>query len=94
MIIGSYKRIPNIENQNEINIRLVDKEINRTNSSKSLGFIIDEHLRWKEQIDSISIIKSYWNYSTSKKICFTRYIRTNVSFFSSPVFRLLFSCLE
>ena len=59
--------------------------INRTNSSKSLGGIIDEHLRWKEQIDSISIIKSYCNYSTSKKICFTRYIRTNVSFFSSPI---------
>ena len=36
--------------------------------------LIDEHLRWKEQIDSISIIKSYWNYSTSKKICFTRYL--------------------
>ncbi len=43
MIIGSYKRIPNIENQNEINIRLVDKEINRTHSSKSLGVIIHEH---------------------------------------------------
>ena len=37
MIIGSYKRITNIQNQNEINIRLGDKDINRTNSSKSLG---------------------------------------------------------
>ena len=54
MIIGSYKKLSNIQNQSEIKIKLGGKEITRTNATKSLGVIIDEHLRWKEQIDSIS----------------------------------------
>ena len=55
MIIGSYKRISNIINQNEIKIRLEDKEINRKKFTKSLRVVIDEYLNQKEQVDSINI---------------------------------------
>ena len=55
MLIGSYKRITNVQNENTMEIKIGNKEINRTKSTKSLGVIIDEHLVWKEHIDSISI---------------------------------------
>ena len=36
-------------------LKIRNKEINRTKSTKSLGVMIDEHLVWKEHINSISI---------------------------------------
>ncbi len=87
MIIGSYKKLSNIQNQSEIKIKLGGKEITRTNATKSLGVIIDEHLRWKEQIDSISTkVSRAIGIIRRVKKCFTRYVRANVLFLSSPVF--------
>ena len=41
MIIGSYKRISSILDDNEMNVNTGGKEIKRTKSVKSLGVIID-----------------------------------------------------
>ena len=50
MLIGSYKRITNVQNENTMKIKIENKEINRTKSTKSLGVIIDDHLVWKEHM--------------------------------------------
>ncbi|CAB3999762.1 Hypothetical predicted protein [Paramuricea clavata] len=42
MIIGSYKRISNIQKEDEIKIRIGDNEIKRVKTTKSLGIVIDE----------------------------------------------------
>ena len=55
MIIGSYRRISNIQNEDEIKIRIGDKEIKRVKASKSQGILIDENFAWKEDIDNLSI---------------------------------------
>ena len=55
MIIGSYKRISNIQKEDEIKIRIGDNEIKRVKTTKSLGIGIDENLAWKENIDSLSV---------------------------------------
>ena len=51
MIKGSKQRLTNITNDPEI--ELGEAEIKRVDKSKTLGVIIDEHLTWKNQVDSI-----------------------------------------
>ena len=51
MIIGSKQRLTNITNDPKI--ELGEAEIKRVDKSKTLGVIIDEHLTWKNQVDSI-----------------------------------------
>ena len=51
MIIGSKQRLTNITNDPKI--ELGEAEIKRVEKSKTLGVIIDEHLTWKNQVDSI-----------------------------------------
>ena len=51
MIIGSKQRLTNITNDPKI--ELGEAEIKRVDKSKALGVIIDEHLTWKNQVDSI-----------------------------------------
>ena len=51
MIIGSKQRLTNITNDKKI--ELGEAEIKRVDTSKTLGVIIDEHLTWKNQVDSI-----------------------------------------
>ena len=55
MIIGSYKRISNLQKEDEIKIRIGDNEIKRVKTTKSLGIVIDENLAWKENIDNLSV---------------------------------------
>ena len=55
MIIGSYKRISNIQKEGEIKIRTGDNEIEQVKTTKSLGIVIDENLAWKENIYNLSI---------------------------------------
>ena len=55
MIIGSYKRISNLQKEDEIKIRIGDNEIKRVKTTKSLGIAIDENLAWKENIDNHSV---------------------------------------
>jgi hypothetical protein len=55
MIIGSYKRISNIQKEGEIKIRAGDNEIEQVKTTKSLGIVIDENLAWKENIYNLSI---------------------------------------
>ena len=50
-IIGSKQRLTNITNDPKI--ELGEAEIKRVDKSKTLGVIIDEHLTWKNQVDSI-----------------------------------------
>ena len=51
MIIGSKQRLTNITN--DPRIALGEAEIKRVDKSKTLGVTIDEHLTWKNQVDSI-----------------------------------------
>ena len=55
MIIDSYKRISNIQKEDEIKIRIGGNEIKRVKTTKSLGIVIDENLAWKENIDNLSV---------------------------------------
>ncbi len=43
MIIGSYKRIPNIKKGGEIKIKIGDNGIKRVKTTKGLGIVIDEN---------------------------------------------------
>ena len=52
MIIGSRQRMN--ATQNDIAIRIRDREINRADVVKSLGMHIDRHLSWSEHIHKIS----------------------------------------
>ena len=52
MIIGSRQRMN--ATQNDIAIRMRDREINRADVVKSLGMHIDRHLSWSEHIHKIS----------------------------------------
>ena len=52
MIIGSRQRVN--ATQNDIAIRIRDREINRADVVKSLGIHIDRHLSWSEHIHKIS----------------------------------------
>ena len=52
MIIGSRQRVN--ATQNDIAIRICDREINRADIVKSLGMHIDRHLSWSEHIHNIS----------------------------------------
>ena len=65
MIIGSYKRISNLQKEDEIKIRIGDNEIKRVKTTKSLGIVIDENLAWKENIDNLSVKVSMGNRSYS-----------------------------
>jgi hypothetical protein len=55
MIIGSYKRISNIQKVDEIKIRIGDNEIKRVKTTKSLGIVIDENLARNENIDNLIV---------------------------------------
>ena len=50
MIIGSKQRPTAVTNDSKI--ELGQAEIKRVDKSKTLGVIIDEHLTWKNQVDS------------------------------------------
>ena len=50
--IGSRHNLGKIEKDPTIKIR--SETVNRVHTSKSLGVIIDDKLKWKNQIDSIS----------------------------------------
>ena len=52
MIIGSRQRMN--ATQNDIAIRIRDREINRADVVKSLGMHIDRHLSWSEHIHKVS----------------------------------------
>ena len=51
MIVGSRQRIPNI--LTDPIVKLGDSTIKRVNKSKTLRVIVDEHLSWNDQIQSI-----------------------------------------
>ena len=51
MIVGSRQRISNI--LTDPIVKLGDSTIKRVNKSKTLGVIVDEHLSWNDQIQSI-----------------------------------------
>ena len=51
MIVGSRQRISNIST--DPIVKLGDSTIKRVNKSKTLGVIVDEHLSWNDQIQSI-----------------------------------------
>ena len=51
MIVGSRQRISNI--LTDPIVKLGDSTIKRVNKSKTLGVIVDEHLLWNDQIQSI-----------------------------------------
>ena len=53
MVIGSRQRLATFDGH-EINVFVGNDQIERVNSSKSLGLKIDENLTWKRHIDEIS----------------------------------------
>ena len=53
MVIGSRQRLATFDDH-EINVFVGNDQIERVNSSKSLGLKIDEDLTWKRHIDEIS----------------------------------------
>ena len=53
MIIGSRQRMNINATQNDIDIRIRDRVINRADVVKSLGMHIDRHLSWSEHIHKI-----------------------------------------
>ena len=52
MIIGSRHNLGKIDKDPVIKIG--SETVNRVHTSKSLGVIIDDKLKWEDQIDSIS----------------------------------------
>ena len=52
MAIGSRQKITAIDD--EITIKINEREINRVDSVKCLGVYIDNHLTWKKHVDKIS----------------------------------------
>ena len=53
MIIGSRQRLSTFDNQN-MEVCVNNKQINRVLKSKSLGLTIDENLTWKYHVDNIT----------------------------------------
>ena len=53
MIIGSRQRLSTFDNQN-VEVCVNNKQINRVLKSKSLGLTIDENLTWKYHVDNIT----------------------------------------
>ncbi len=53
MVIGSRQRLATFDDR-EINVFVGNDQIERVNSSKSVGLITDENLTWKSHIDEIS----------------------------------------
>ena len=54
MIIGTYQKISKICGDCQIIIDIGEEKVKRVTSIKNLGVIIDDKLRWIEQIDCIS----------------------------------------
>ena len=52
MIIGSRHRLTKFENISEVSLAIGDNDIKRVTSKKSLGFIIDDQLKWGMHIDA------------------------------------------
>ena len=52
MIIGSRYRLNKLEDFPEISLAIEDNDIKRVTSKKSLGFIIDDQLKWGMHIDA------------------------------------------
>ena len=52
MIIGSRYRLNKLEDFPEISLAIGDNDIKRVTSKKSLGFIIDDQLKWGMHIDA------------------------------------------
>ena len=52
MIIGTRQKLKNFSS--EMNINTGGKNLTQVVSKKILGIIIDDQLRWDEQIDNIS----------------------------------------
>jgi hypothetical protein len=52
MIIGTQQKLKNLSS--EMNINIGGKNLTQVVSKKVLGIIIDDQLRWDEQIDNIS----------------------------------------
>ena len=53
MVIGSRQRLATFDDR-EINVFVGNDQIERVNSSKSVGLITDENLTWKSHIDETS----------------------------------------
>jgi hypothetical protein len=53
MIIGSRQRLSTFDNQN-VEVCVNNKQINRVLKCKSLGLTIDENLTWKYHVDNIT----------------------------------------
>ena len=51
MIVGSRQRLAKIDNDPEI--KLGETNIKRVKQTKTLGVIVDDQLKWNNQIDSI-----------------------------------------
>ena len=52
MIIASKYRLKNSEGITDISLALGDNNIKRVNNKKSLGFFIDDQLKWGTHIDT------------------------------------------
>ena len=52
MIIGSGHRLTKFENISEVSLAIGGYDIKRVSSKKSLGFIIDDQLKWGMHIDA------------------------------------------
>ena len=52
MMIGSRYRLKKLEDFPEISLAIGDNDIKRVTSKKSLGFIIDNQLKWGMHIDA------------------------------------------
>ena len=52
MIIGSGHRLTKFENISEVSLAIGGNDIKRVSSKKSLGFIIDDQLKWGMHIDA------------------------------------------
>lgn len=53
MVIGSNQRMYALSN-NQINIEIDGKPIQRVDAAKSLGVLTDEHLAWSKHVDDKS----------------------------------------
>ena len=96
MIIGSRHRLTKFENISEVSLAIGDNDIKRVTSKKSLGFIIDDQLKWGMHIDAQckKNLKKYCIIKKSKVLCSFTHSDQNVQHSSTSTYDILLNSME
>ena len=90
-IIGSKKRLSRLTSDSAINVG--NLEINRVETTKSLGLVIDESLNWSAHVELISkkVTSGLAIFQENSRDSRFRYLNNYIPIHNSTLFRLLCS---